>query len=190
MNYRHGVRIGFTGAGGTGKTTTAQFISEKLELPTFPSASRQVYIAESLSEDDVLKMTGEERWSLQQRIFQKKIELDQFNQFVTDRTLLDHLAYCLAYCAPYMRNDEFHKTEAMTRSHMKGAYTHVFYFPWGVWQAPPDGVRQELQSWQSQIDAIILGYLARWDIPAFVVPQTQGADERNEWVLNRILGKE
>jgi hypothetical protein len=187
MNLRRGLRIGFTGAGGTGKTTTAKYISEKLNLPTFPSASRQVYEAEGLTEDKVLAMSGEERLELQTRIFAKKLELDQAHEFVTDRTILDHFAYCLAYCAPYMTNELFNKYEAMTRTHLLGAYTHIFYFPWGVWQAEGDGVRQDLQSWQSQIDALIVGYLARWVPNIHVVPQDTGADSRNMFVLTKLV---
>lgn len=189
MSLRQGLRIGFTGAGGTGKTTTATYIAQALNLATFPSASRQVYTAEGLTEDKVLAMTGQEKLDLQTRIFGKKAEIDMAHEFVTDRTILDHFAYCLAYCAPHMSNELFNKYEALTRTHLMGCYTHVFYFPWGVWHAEGDGVRQDLQSWQSQIDAIILGYLGRWNVPAYIVPQHQGADKRNQFVLDTILGR-
>lgn len=188
MSLRNGYRVAFCGAGGTGKTTSVQHLVESVKLPTFESASRQVYKAEGLTEDKVLAMTGAEKLELQTRIFAKKVELDYNHEYVTDRTLLDHFAYCLAYCAPYMDNATFNRYEAMTRTHMRGAYTHVFYFPWGSWTPPSDGVRQDLQSWQSQIDAIILGYLVRWDIPAFPVPQDGNADGRSNFIITKVFG--
>jgi len=66
----------------------------------------------------------------------------------------------------------------------------MYFFPWGYWEPEEsDGVRSDLQSWQSQIDAIMVGYLVRWNLPAVWVPQTFGADYRNQFVLCDVRGE-
>lgn len=196
---RHGLKIAFTGAGGTGKTTTVndfyhQTSSDTLKELGSPiklkSASRSVYVAEQLTEDLVLEMTPAEKWELQTRIFNKKIKLDDSTRsFVADRTLLDHWAYCLMYCATTITEDEYHRTESLVRKHMLATYSHIFYFPWGFWKAPPDGVRQDNPAWQSAIDALILGYLVKWNIPAVAVPQDKGELARVDFVIDQIIGE-
>ena len=186
MNYRPGLRVAFCGAGGTGKTTTAKFIAEQLGLPTFKSASRAVYEARDLTEDLVLKMTDQEKMLLQFDIFAAKESIDKNPSYVTDRTILDHYAYCLAYCGAFMDDNRFAEFEDLTRTLMRGTYTHIFYFPWGYWTANSDGVRQDRHSWQSMIDAIITGYIIRWNLPVIEVLQTDGQDARNKFVLDKL----
>jgi hypothetical protein len=115
----------------------------------------------------------------------KKVDIDDTNfSFVADRSLLDHWAYCLQYCAGFMTNEEFLAMENLVRKHMRSSYSHIFYFPFGYWFAEGDGVRQDSYAWQSSIDAIIMGYIIRWNLPVFTVPQTDGENARNEFVLN------
>lgn len=190
MSIRQGQRIAFTGAGGTGKTTSAEVVAEFLELPQPKSASRFVYEHFSLTEDLVAKMTDAEKLDLQLQIFDKKVENDQEYSYVTDRTLLDHYAYCLAYCGGFMENETFRKYEEKTRQAMLSTYSDIFYFPWGYWSPTPDGIRSDVYAWQSQIDAIIVGYIRRWKLPVHAVPQTRGEDERNEFIYSVIHGDE
>jgi len=196
MSIHRGVRIGFTGAGGTGKTTSAEYIAKELNLPTFKSASRLVYESKGLTEEKVFnEFSNNQKLALQMEIFETKIKLDNAFSYVTDRTLLDHYAYCLAYCGGFMTNEQFQKFDEKVQIAMRSTYTHIFYFPWGFWFNPPDKgqgdrVRRDLMSWQSQIDSIILGHLNRWSIPAIVVPQTQGPEVRNKFIKKMILGEE
>ncbi len=189
MSIRQGTRIAFTGAGGTGKTTSAHAVANEFILPLPVSASRFVYEAFSLTEEKVLAMTPEEQIQLQGEIFAQKIKIDQEFSYVSDRTILDHYAYCLAYCGAHMSNDQFEAYEEKTRTLMLSSYSHIFYFPWGYWDAPSDGVRSDSYAWQSQIDSIIAGYILRWNLPVVEVPQSKGADERDEFIIRVINGE-
>lgn len=175
-----GFRIGCTGAGGVGKTTTATLLADEFELNLIPSASREVYKELSLNEDHVLALDAQSKWDLQLKIFDKKIWLDDNTaSFVADRTLLDHWAYCLMYCAGNMDNNVFEQYENMVRKHMLSSYSILFYFPWGHWfPAKSDGVRSDKLAWQSSIDAIICGYCFRWNLPVITLPQDNGMDYR------------
>jgi hypothetical protein len=183
-----GFRIGCMGAGGTGKTTTADSLADTFELVRLRSASRQVYEAENLTEDLVLEMSEESKWELQSRIFAKKIDMDDNTaSFVADRTLLDHWAYCLMYCGADMSNEEFKKYETLVRKHMLSTYSILFYFAWGYWDVKnKDGVRSDKDAWQSAIDAIIVGYCVRWNLPVINLPQSSGEDYRYEFANNVI----
>ncbi len=186
MSIRHGKRIAFMGAGGTGKTTTAEFLAEKTEIPLIKSAARTIYEERDLSEMKVSRFCSDAKLDLQTSIFKKKIENDKEFSFIADRTILDHYCYWLAYCGSNISRDNFLDFEDQTRIRMLSSYTHLFYFPWGFWEARSDGVRATNLAWQSQIDALITGYIMRWELPVTVVPQMQGEDVRNEFVLSRI----
>lgn len=189
MSIRQGLRVAFCGAGGTGKTTTANFIADELGLPMLKSASRIIYEKHNLTEEKVQQFTSEQKLNLQSKIFETKVKRDQQFNYVTDRTVLDHYAYCLAYCGGFMKNETYLEFEEKVRTLMLSTYSHIFYFPWGYWLPESDGVRQDLLSWQSQIDTIITGYCLRWELPVIAVPQN-GENERNEFVKRIILGEE
>ncbi len=190
MSVRQGTRIAFMGAGGTGKTTSAVFLAEALDLPQPKSASRMVYEDRCLTEAMVLDMDAEDQLILQTYIFEQKVLNDQEYSYVTDRTILDHYAYCLAYCGAHMGSDTFREYEEKTRQAMLSTYSHIFYFPWGYWHAADDGVRSASEAWQSQIDALMVGYIMRWDLPVIEVPQTLGEAYRNAFLISTIEGKE
>lgn len=192
MSIQRGIRVAFCGAGGTGKTTTANFISEQLGLPQLKSASRKIYEEKNLSEEQLREeYSNYDKLDLQKNIFAAKVEADRQYSYVADRTLLDHYAYCLAYCGGFMDDEQFTLFDETVQSAMLSSYSHIFYFPYGFWIAEnSDGVRQDRCAWQSQIDALIVGHIHRWNIPVITVPQMRGEDERNEFVKNVILGEE
>lgn len=187
MTVRHGLKIGCTGAGGTGKTTSVSAISKELGINQQKSASRIVYERLDLTEEKCYALSNEKKYDLQFDIFETKIRNDQSTfSFIADRTLLDHWAYCLMYCGAYIPNEEYAEYEEKVRVHMKSQYTHIFYFPFGYWFAEGDGVRQDHHSWQSAIDAIIVGYINRWRLPVFEVPQIGGAEARNKFIIDKL----
>ena len=191
MSIRRGLRVGFTGAGGTGKTTSALFIANEFGIPVSKSASRIIYEAKEISEEDVrTTYSNEQKWELQKEILNIKIENDRGYTYVADRTVLDHYAYGLSYCSGFLNNDQFTWFDEIIHNLMLSTYSHIFYFPWGFWTPDKsDGIRQDRMSWQSQIDAIIVGYLHRWGIPAIIVPQMEGIEGRNEFIKKTILGE-
>ena len=185
-----GFRVGCMGAGCTGKSTTADYLVERFEFPRLHSSSRTLYEEEELTEDKVLDMDDDDRWELQGRIFDRKIDMDDNTpSFIADRTLLDHWAYCLMYCASNMTNAEFQKHETLVRKHMLSNYSVLFYFGWGYWDIDvedQDGVRSTKDAWQSAIDSIIVGYCIKWNLPVVNLPQTMGKDYRNEFAENIV----
>ena len=188
IQVRTGIRVGCVGAGGTGKTTTAQTVEKALKVPFNKSASRIVYEELGLTEAKCAKLPDNEKYGLQFKIFDKKIELDKAFTYISDRTLLDHWAYCLMYCEAFIPDEQYFEFEDKVRTHMRTIYSHIFYFPFGYWFEKGDGVRQDHQSWQSAIDAIIVGYIHRWHLNVFEVPQIHGKEFRAQYVINTVKG--
>ena len=186
MSIRQGERIAFMGAGGTGKTTSAIMVAEALGLDRPESASREIYRENSLTETAVISLDPKEKLDLQLNIFDRKVTNDQKYSYVTDRTIADHYAYCLAYCGGFMPNSTFREYEESTRTLMLSSYSYIFYFPWGYWEADDDGVRSSVDAWQSQIDALLTGFIVRWGLPVVEVPQRRGEVGRSDFILDYI----
>ncbi|MFX0095570.1 MAG: AAA family ATPase [Candidatus Hodarchaeota archaeon] len=189
MSIRIGNRISYCGSGGTGKSTSAKFLAQELRLPLIKSAARSVYEERNLSEESVQAISKEGKLELQKEIFDKKIELDKQYEYVADRTILDHYCYALAYCSSFMDNSYFLEMEEKVRQLMLSTYSYIFYFPFGYWFPKSDNVRQDHLSWQSMIDALLVGYIIRWGLSVTTVPQMYEEDYRNEFILKTIKGE-
>lgn len=92
-------RIAFAGASGTGKTTLARFVAQRLKLPLAPSAARLAAAEMGLDSPYDADVQGR-RPELQRRIVHKRIAWQQQNAsgFVSDRSSYDDLAYTLIHC--------------------------------------------------------------------------------------------
>lgn len=90
------MKIAFTGSHGTGKTTLAKKISEDLNLELITNISRNYYQSKGIQDFEVL--TKEERWIHQKNLFTLEIiEESKYTNFVTDRSVIDFLAYTILY---------------------------------------------------------------------------------------------
>lgn len=153
------MKIGFIGAGGTGKTTVATALAEKLGLNYHQSVPRSVFQARGLTEADQRSMTPAQIWDLQKAIFEAKIEQDEvYRSGVFDRTLLDHLAYCIYRCADSIPAKEMEKMQEAMYDNIR-SYTLLAYFPLFNWGGSADGFREDKFSYQVAIDTIMNGLL-------------------------------
>lgn len=151
-------RIAFTGSSGTGKTTLATNLAAHLKIPLNPIGSRSV--AESMgfaSPYDVDKagLRGE----FQRNLILQKVGWEfRHDEFVTDRTLIDNLAYLSMHDVSSVTEDIlFSCFSAMSR------YTHIIHCPVDVFCNPGDDPQRVQEIAYHQVfDAMLVGLFDRW----------------------------
>lgn len=156
------MKIAFTGAGGTGKTTLAKYIAEKWGVPYVGSVSREVMTELGIeSEMDQEKLSDDELLFLQQAIYERrKTKLASLDSYVTDRCALDNYIYGLRRCGSAL-------TERVRDLWEKGAVADlyaqdlVFHTPIGLFETVADGVRVTDVSHQHLMDAAMYGFLCK-----------------------------
>lgn len=181
-------RIGFTGAGGTGKTTVLNVLdlNEYVRgLPRLSSPTRAVFARWGITEADQESMTPDDKLRLQMEIFSERVSAEERvgDTFLSDRTLLDNYAYCLFRNYERLDRHSLELLESQVQANLK-LYTHIFYFPI-LFDPPSDGFRQVGFAYNRCIDSIIQSFLTRNRVASFVVPMGT-PEERARFVLNRI----
>lgn len=91
------MRIAFTGASGTGKTTLAEWIQEEYSLEYNPIGARSV--AKAMGYDCVYDVDiAGNRYEFQRSLLKGKVEWEaKHDSFVTDRTTYDNLLYAVLH---------------------------------------------------------------------------------------------
>jgi hypothetical protein len=119
------IRLAFCGASGTGKTTLAEYASRLWSLPINPVGSRSVAKEMGFDNPYDVDKTPQLRGEFQTRLVQAKMDWEKEHEdFVTDRTTFDNLAYTM-----------MHNFKAVTKDLLDSAieggqrYTHVFLCP-------------------------------------------------------------
>lgn len=154
------MKIGFTGTGGTGKTTTAKLLEKRLGLALQPSVVRGIFESKQLTERSLLSMSQVEAWSLQQEIFAAKLKQDKETfRGIFDRTLIDHMAYCFYRSGSVIPDGVVNGLLKEMNESLK-LYDFLFYFPI-TFTPPPDGFRQEGLAYRHTVDWMIRGLLHR-----------------------------
>lgn len=91
------MRIGFTGASGTGKSKLTEYLAEVFGLEVNPIGSRSVAKAMGFDSPYGVDAAGR-RKEFQRRLLAEKTAWErERDRFVTDRTTLDNLAYSILH---------------------------------------------------------------------------------------------
>lgn len=161
------MRVGFTGAQGTGKTTLLRAVEKSdLDFTIVPSTARAAAEAGFLVNRDADPMsqlvTTVGRVATEDRLFRVQ------GRSLSDRTPLDSLAYTL-----YQGANVWDKSEVngyymqisidLVMEHMY-KYDHIIYFP-PLWSPRSDGLRDTDVGYQKSIDSLIYGLLEMHEIP-------------------------
>jgi thymidylate kinase len=157
-------RIGLTGAGGVGKTTVFNLLND-VDLPKLGSVTRRVWNRWGITEADQENMSPEDRLKLQFDIFaeREKAELEIGDDFISDRTLLCHYAYCVFRNYGLITDKEFEDLELRVVANLS-TYDWIFYFPM-TFTPHSDGLRQTGNAYNACIDGLIFRFLEKFSIP-------------------------
>lgn len=160
------MKIGFCGAGGTGKSTLAKAISEMHKLPFMKSPSRECFEKHGvLTEDAQRALTPKQRFALQLDIF-KAIDKQVFGnvQGVFDRTHLDNLGYCALQCHDVVGNEQFTEMWEIAAQGLK-TFDLIIYCPLYDWRSVNDGMRTQNLAARKLHDAFVFKFLHAESIP-------------------------
>lgn len=165
-----GIRVGCLGSSGTGKSTIAHWIAESYGLAMNPVGSRSVARAMGFASPYDVDTAGR-RIEFQRTLQAEKIrwELDH-EDFVTDRTTLDELAYTWPHATELARSPEYYDAAV---GHVS-RYGLIIYCPLEAFcSLAGDPDRRDDLRYQHLFDAHVSGLL---DKCADVVPVLTLAD--------------
>ena len=122
------MRVAIYGASGTGKTTVAKMIKQEFGLPFNPVGSRTV--AKEMGFDNPYDVDAAgKRAEFQWKLVESKVAWERAHeQFVTDRTTLDNLAYTMLHDIYAASDDMF--IAACRAGFVR--YTHLIFCPTSV----------------------------------------------------------
>jgi nicotinamide riboside kinase len=155
-----GRRIAIVGSFSTGKTTLAEELSRRLDLPLLPETAREVVELGFKLDKDATPET-------EALIFLKQYNNElRFREFVGDRSLIDVLAYGGWVLDHQPRRREtalWEECKQLAERHVRSAYSHVFYLPI-EFPIVLDGLRPDDPAFQKEIDERLVGLLTTHDV--------------------------
>lgn len=185
------MKIGMMGAHGTGKTSMAEAMQNGpfSMFSLVPSTARQIKAygypinreATELSQILVplLRMIDEAEamTNSHNRLYKQGL--------ISDRTLVDSLAYTMYQSANVWDSGEFieHVTYRLTQMYMH-TYSLLLYFPI-YWDAVDDGVRDPDEQYRREIDNNIKTVLELLEVPYLTVPNVS-PEMRVTWLTDKL----
>jgi len=164
------MKVYFSGAHSTGKSTLARYCAEKYDLPLLTEVARSI-LSEKELQVDSLRSDLNVVDDYQRSIFHRQLaEENKLNQgFVADRSIID----CLSYSAQHSRilPELLSSPELLYyKAKLKVPDSILFFVRPSKATLASDGVREAL-NWDGiiSIDAQIKFILQMWEIPHFQI---------------------
>jgi hypothetical protein len=149
------VRIAFSGASGTGKTTLATWISADYGIPFNPVGARSIAAEMGFATPYGADAAGK-RGEFQRRLLARKLEWEADHEsFVTDRTSLDNVAYTALHSVDAVDDSMLGDAIAGTQ-----AYTLIVMCPLsGFWCTDEDVARLKGRTYHELFEAMAFGLI-------------------------------
>lgn len=161
------LKVGFIGAGGTGKTSVLDILAADCSIPeeVCGSVVRNTFKRLGISNETAQhSMTNDELWYLQREILNDKFDQDNTNRYgLFDRTPIDHMAYCLYRCGSHIGDSEYNLVMQQVFSYTS-QYDILFFFPIFDFAGINDGFRETGKAYQMAIQSLMLGLLTNWNV--------------------------
>ena len=163
------MKIYFSGAHSTGKSTLARHISQKYNLPMISETARMI-LSEQEMQIDTLRYDLDTVDKYQQQVFDRQISEEQkYFEFVSDRSIVDILAYSGQHSRILPQLVKAPELQARL-SILYEPESILFFVRPSKATLKADGVRESI-NWDGivQIDAMIKFMLEMWQLPHFQI---------------------
>lgn len=173
-------RIAIVGSFSTGKTTLAEEVAPKLDVPLLPEVAREIVeLGFKLDKDATVETEA--------LIFLRQYYNEMTHpEFVGDRSLIDALAYAGWVLEHQPRRKEFALWDScldIAKHQLRSNYTHVFYLP-VEFDIVADGLRPMDPEFQRDIDERMLKLLHHYDIRYETL--TGSVEDRTQALLRSV----
>ncbi|WP_269584426.1 ATP/GTP-binding protein [Roseibium sp. Sym1] len=183
------MKIALTGAHGTGKTTLTDTLHKSLSESYNTKVCREVprVIIEAVGQDEFFRR-GNNTPLRQCIVFLYQILEDHFKGLeaeilISDRTIIDHLAYMLDLFPEFQNEPEYKPIHKMIEQWMT-TYDLIFKVPI-EFQVKDDGVRESDLNFQQKIDKKIDELYINFGISPKII--SGSVDMRTKLVLDEVL---
>lgn len=171
------MKIGFCGAGGTGKSTTAKMLQEATGYPLRISPSRAVFALHGCTtEDQQALLSPEGRYDIQREIFARiSAQVQENGDGIFERTPIDNFFYLLFRCHDIATE---HDIRTMHQSMVRNMLTFdlIVFFPLYDWKPKADGMRTQSLAARMLTDMGIGDLIKRCGISPAIMPNTSPDD--------------
>lgn len=188
------MRVAFTGASGTGKTSCADAVFSRLEamrpLGSPPIARLSVdgrEMLEVLAQRSVDGAVPELRVAFQLLYVGAKIQLErQSSSFLVDRSFGDVLAYWRVHCEHVVSGSLNQRISRFCLDRVQLYDIHLF-FPVGLVPFEPDGYRNTEVEYHLHFESVLLDVYREAGVDPVAVP-AGSIHRRADWVVDRLTG--
>jgi nicotinamide riboside kinase len=151
------LKIGICGSHGTGKTTLAKEVHNLFGTPIITNLMRSFWVENGVA--DFEKLPKDIRTIFQKESLLKQIEAEEsyVDGFITDRTVLDQIAY--TKMSSNMIGVEFEIYEQLCKERLK-SYTHLIYLPI-EFESEQEALRADIKT-RGECAEIMKTYLDKW----------------------------
>ena len=179
------MRIAFTGAGGTGKTTLLKEINKYLNITVIKEGIRSWLAFNNIN--DFKDMNIDDIKRMQSEVMYSKIKEEQsLSSFLSDRTTIDNLVYALRWISSVtFDNDEwYYNYLSDARDHAENTYDIIFVLPWGIIPLDNDGTRSGKKWYQYMIQSLIEHEISKLKNPYIHIVKSVSLKDRVDECIN------
>jgi GTPase SAR1 family protein len=184
------MKIAFTGASSTGKTTLAKRLMRMPEfvkyIPHYVTTDAR-RLLEGMGFRSMDTMSRDELRSFESHYYVEKIKSEgDLNSFVTDRSFVDVAAYWVCRDTFDRSREESMQLEVPCYNAAKRYDVH-YYFPLGAIPFEDDGYRSVDMELHRKIDRQIIKYLNEWHL-SYIRLDSQDLESRARRVADDVRG--